>query len=142
MSSSTIHNSTSNQNTNHQVTGSNPAAAQLNKLQQILFTRDTAVTFSQSLRLLLTLVKESLVLLWLGLCYGFVAFGWLGNKVVQMAQATKSRLTTLQETSREQSVTEIAAETGKTVLTSSKATIDYMMTQAKKQVGLLDESNQ
>lgn len=45
-------------------------------------------------------------------------------------------------TSRDQSVTEIATEMGKTVLSTSKDTLDQVMTQAKKQVGLLDDKPQ
>jgi hypothetical protein len=54
----------------------NPALAQLSKLQQLIFTRDTAITFTQSLRLLFVLIKESLILCWLGLRSGC---DWLVN---------------------------------------------------------------
>jgi hypothetical protein len=141
MANSTIRQHSTNQKAANTHT-TNPTLAQLNKLQQLVFTRDTAITFTQSLRLLFVLVKESLVLLWLGLCYGLVAAGWLMSKVFHLGGNTKIWVNSIQEASREQSVSEIATEVGKTVLTSSKVTFDQVMTQAKKQVGLLDEENQ
>lgn len=140
MANSTIHKSSVSQ-TPTAVHTNNPTVAQLNKLQQLIFTRDTAITFTQSIRLLFMLLKESLILLWLGLCYGFVATGWLISRTIHLGGNTKTWVNSLQEASREQSVPEVATEIGKTVLTNSKATLDRAMNQAKKQVGLLDNEN-
>lgn len=141
MSNATINKPASTKIAMNQSEESNPTIAQLNKLRQIIFTRDTALTFSQSIRLLFTLLKESLVLLWLALCYTLVALGWLGNKAIQSGQVTQKWVSTLRETSREQSPGEVAAETGRTVLDGSKVAIDYVMTQARKQVGLTDKND-
>jgi hypothetical protein len=139
MSNPNLNQSVSNQTVNHPVEDANPAIAQLHKLRQIALTRDTVSTFSQSIRLLFTLLKETGILLWLAVCYGLIAIGWVGNKAVESGQRAKSWLNSLRESSQNQSATEIAAETGKSVLAGSKTTIDYVMTQAKKQVGLIDQ---
>lgn len=117
----------------------NPLPEQVNKLRQILFTKDTATTFGQSFRLLGVLIKEMAVLAWLALCWGIVAIGWLVNKTGQTGQFLQASWTTLQTSNQHHTPSEIATETGKTVLNKGKTAIAQIMTEAKKQVGLVDE---
>lgn len=117
----------------------NPLPEQVNKLRQLLFTKDTATTFGQSFRLLGVLIKEIVVLAWLALCWGIVAIGWLVNKTGQTGQLLQESWTKLQESNQNHTPSEIATETGKTVLNKGKTAIAQIMTEAKKQVGLVDE---
>ncbi|MGV0024903.1 hypothetical protein [Phormidesmis priestleyi] len=130
---------TSHQSVNEQSETSNLAIAQLKKLRQIAFTRETALTFTQSIYLLFTLLKEALVFLWFALCYGLIAFNWLATKALHSGQRAKNWFSALSETKRDKSTAEVVAETGKLIVMGSKAAIAYIMTQAKKQVGLLNK---
>jgi hypothetical protein len=120
-------------------TANNPLREQADKLKGILFTKDTAATLGQSVRLLFVVLKEALVLAWLAVCWGIVAIGWLGNKTTETGQQFKQQWTTFQETHQNQTASDIVAETSKSVLNSSKTVMGQIMTGAKKQVGLLDE---
>ncbi len=117
----------------------NPLKEQADKLKGSLFTKDTAATLGQSVRLIFVMLKEALVLAWLALCWGIVAISWLGNKTTQTGQQFRQQLTTFQETHQDQTASDIAAETSKSVLNTSKTVIEQILTGAKKQVGLLDE---
>jgi hypothetical protein len=130
--------STANPTTNSDL-ANNPLREQADKLKELLFTKDTAATLGQSVRLILVLLKEALVLAWLTLCWGIVAIGWLGNKTTETGQQFKQQLSTFQEAHQNQTVSDIAAETSKSVLNSSKSVMEQIVTGAKKQVGLLDE---
>jgi hypothetical protein len=139
MSQSTLNQSTSEQMKAQQSERTNPAIAQFNKLQELVFNRESALTFTQSLRLIATIVKEFATLLWLTLCYGLVALSWLGNWAVQSGQRTRTWWIELKHQQAQQSPAAMAAETGKSVLSQSQAAIFYVVRQAKKQVGILDE---
>lgn len=114
----------------------NPVAEQFQKLKQMVFTKDTARSLGQSLRLIFVVIRESLVLAWLALCWAIVAMSWLTTKTKQTSQTLKDNWTTFQESHQNQSASEIATETGKSVLNSSKSAIDRIVVEAKKQVGL------
>ncbi|UBF30542.1 hypothetical protein K9N68_35790 (plasmid) [Kovacikia minuta CCNUW1] len=132
-------NSSTDAGTTNPATINNPLAEQADKLKGILFTKDTATTLGQSVRLIFVVLKEALVLAWLALCWGIVAIGWLGNKSTQTGQQLRQQLTTFQETHQDQTASDIATETSKSVLNSSKTVVEQILTEAKKQVGLLDE---
>jgi hypothetical protein len=120
----------------------NQVSAQLNKLRQIVFTRDTVVTLGQSIRILITLLQETLKLLWLVFCMVLVGFEWAGKQAIAAGQSLKTWSTRLPEMNSEQTASELAVETGKTLLTTAQRAIEQMMTHAKQQVGLSVESSQ
>ncbi len=139
MSQSTLNRSASESAKVQQSERTNPAISQLNKLQELVFNRESALTFAQSIRLMATVVKEFATLLWLTVCYGLVALSWLGNWAVQSGQQAKGWWIEFKQRRSQQSTTEIAAETGKSVLHRSHAIVSYVVRQARKQVGLMNE---
>ncbi|MBL1176288.1 hypothetical protein [Pantanalinema sp. GBBB05] len=122
--------------------GNRPLTEQVDKLRGILLRKDTAETLGQGLGLLFSVVKETMVLLWLAFCWCIVAIAWLGNKTTQAGQQAKQQWTTFQESTQDRTPSDIAAETSKTVLNSSKTVMEQILTTAKKQVGILDDESQ
>jgi hypothetical protein len=119
--------------------GNGPLNEQVDKLKSLLFTKDTVTTLGQSINLVITLVKETLILGWLALCWTIVAIGWLGKTGLQTGEYLKQKLINLQESYQDRSPSDIATETRKTVMSSGKTIAEQILTGAKKQVGLLDE---
>jgi hypothetical protein len=70
------------------------------------------------------------------------AIAWLGNKTTQAGQQAKQQWTTFQESTQDRTPSDIAAETSKTVLNSSKTVMEQIVSTAKKQVGILDDESQ
>jgi hypothetical protein len=118
---------------------SSPLNTQIRKLKQLLFTKDTATNLGESLRILFALLKETLMLIWLALCWGIVAIAWLATKTTQAGQTANNWWVTLQEARQHQTASDIAIGIGKSVLNTSKALVKQILTKAKKQVGLSDE---
>jgi hypothetical protein len=120
---------------NHDNTDSNivntPIAEQFDKLKQIFLVNDTAKTFEQSLRLLFILIRESMILIWLALCWGVVALNWANVHLKQIGQGAKSWWNAFQEVDQHKSKMDIATEI-------VQNTMQNLVAKAKKQVGLQD----
>jgi hypothetical protein len=108
---------------------------QASKLRQLLFTKDTATTFAQSLRLLGRVITELAVLAWLTLCWGIVAIAWIGRNAGPWSQSLKSRWSDLQAKSEEPTAGAMASQASKTLLDKSKILWATIVTTAEKQVG-------
>jgi hypothetical protein len=146
MSNSVINNSAAVNSSTHSSTSvdnsNRPLMEQVDKLRAILFRKDTAATLGQGAGLIFTVLKETAVLLWLALCWCIVAIAWLGNKTTQAGHQAKQQWTTFQESTQDRTPSDIAAETSKTVLNSSKTVMEQIVSTAKKQVGILNDESQ
>jgi hypothetical protein len=114
----------------------NQFSAQLAKLQQILADPNTTTAYSQAVSVTFSLVKEMLMLAWLTVCLVLVVFDWIGTNAIVTGQRSKDLLDNLKEVNSE----ELAAETGKSIVSAGKAGLAYTIAQAKEQLGLSQES--
>lgn len=124
--------------TNSEVTDT-PIVQQFKKLQQMFLVHDTATTFSKSLGLLFVLIRESMILAWLALCWGIVGLSLVGNTAKQMIQGFKDWWNKLHELGQHQSTTEIATETAQSFFSKSQHVVQNLVVEAKKQVGLPEQ---
>jgi hypothetical protein len=115
-----------------------PIVEQFKKLQQMFVMNDTATTFGKSLGLLFVLIRESMVLAWLVLCWGVVGLSLAGNTVKQIFQGFKGWWNRLHELGQHQSTTDIATETAQSFFSKSQHIAQNLVAEAKKQVGLQD----
>jgi hypothetical protein len=116
-----------------------PIVEQFKKLQQMFVMNDTATTFGKSLGLLFVLIKESMILAWLALCWGIVGLSLAGNTAKQMIQGLKDWWNKLHELGQHQSTTDIATETAQSFFSKSQHVVQNLVVEAKKQVGLQDQ---
>jgi hypothetical protein len=116
-----------------------PIVEQFKKLQQMFVMNDTATTFGKSLGLLFVLIKESMILAWLALCWGIVGLSLAGNTAKQMIQGLKDWWNKLHELGQHQSTTDIATETAQSFFSKSQHVAQNLVVEAKKQVGLQDQ---
>lgn len=100
-----------------------------NQLKQIFLNNDTAETFSKSFHLLFVLIKESMILLWLLLCWSIVALSWVSDRAKEIYQGVLDWWNTLHAAEQYSSKADIAAET-------VQNGIQKLVAKAKKQVGL------
>jgi hypothetical protein len=102
------------ENLNHVTSNSDMAnhsvAQQFDKLKQLFLVDDTLKTFEKSLHLLFVLIKESIILTWVALCWGIVALNSLGVHSVQLGQEVKAWRNSLQEEAQNKSKIEILTE--------------------------------
>jgi hypothetical protein len=124
--------------TNHDITQAKtpetPIIEQFNKLKEIVLVNNTATTFANSLHLLLILIKESMILAWLALCWGIVALSLTGEQLKWLTQHLKHWWQHLNEVGQQKSATDMAqAFTAK-----SQHVFQKLVVEARKQVGLQD----
>jgi hypothetical protein len=116
-----------------------PITEQFNKLQQLLTVNDTAKTFGTSLQLLFSLIKESMILIWLALCWGIVALSWLGNNTQQLGGKLKGYWNLAKEFSQHPKKQDIANKTIQFSFDKSKSALQQVVSEAKKQVGFQED---
>ena len=121
-----------------QSTTTNPMKEQIKTIKQIFLVDETAHTFSKSFQLLFRLVKESLILIWLSLCWGIVAITWMLDR----GKATRYQVEQLYEKictfSQNRTKKEVIVDATQTLSNKSQNTLKTMVIKAKKQVGLQD----
>jgi hypothetical protein len=106
-------------------------AQQFDKLKQLFLVNDTAKTFEKSLHLLFILAKESMILIWLALCWVVVALSWVSVHSTQIVHSVKGWWSAFHDVNPHKSKIDIAAET-------VQNTMQSLVSKAKKQVGLRD----
>jgi hypothetical protein len=106
-----------------------PIVTKFNQLKQIFLNNDTAETFSKSFHLLFVLIKESMILIWLLLCWSIVALSWISDRAKQIYQGVLGWWNTLHAAEQYSSKVDIATET-------VQNGIQKLVAKAKKQVGL------
>lgn len=119
-------------------TSDTPIVQQFKKLQQMFLINDPATTFGKSLGLLFTLIKESIILGWLALCWGIVGLSLAGTTIKPTCQGLKDWWNRLHELRQHQSTRDIATEAAQSFVSKSQHIIQNLVVEAKKQVGWQD----
>jgi hypothetical protein len=122
---------TSNHDVTNSILVSDSITQQFDKLKQLFFVNDTAKTFEKSLHLFFVLTKESMILIWLALCWVIVAVSWVSAHSTQIVHGVKGWWSAFHEVDPHKSKMDIAIET-------IQNTMQSLVLQAKKQVGLQD----
>jgi hypothetical protein len=114
----------------------NSVLTQVYKIKQIAFHQDTTTTFGALARLLFNLVRESVVLAWLAICFAVVAVEWLGRRSRAMIQWGKTQFVQVQDSSQQRSSADVASDIGKSLVMTSQGAIAHLLVQAKMQLGI------
>ncbi len=115
-----------------------PMTEQLHKMKQLLMNHDTAKTFQQSCRLLLSLLKETVVLLWLAICWVIVGTTWVVDRGRSLTITFQHLRDQLNKAKQERTPKEIVTEASQTLVQNSKTAMRSLVSEAKKQVGISD----
>ena len=109
---------------------------QASKLWDLLFSEATAETYQNALNLTGKIIKETGQLLWLIICSVFVFGAWVGD--TSMKTGNDVRTWVEQQSNPESTAVEKKpiAETGKELLASGRTGVDYLLNQAREQLGL------
>ena len=108
--------------------------AQAAKLWRLLFSSDTVATYQKTLIRTWEILKESALLVWLIFCLVFVLVDWVWRSSAQLAAGWKTWYSNLEEPS----VNTFLSATGKAVLSAGESSVDYVLSQAKGQLGIED----
>lgn len=111
---------------------SNQIKNQADKLWQTLSAPTTFSTYQQALNLTWSILKETVLLLWLVLCLVLVFFDWFGNTAIALGRRAKTWFDNLQTSETDQ----IASDTGKALLEVGKTGIASTLSLARAQLGL------
>jgi hypothetical protein len=113
-------------------TMNNPLADQITKVQQLVLSVETIQTYQRALQLTWQILKETLALLWLILCLSLVLTVWAKDWVIAGGQRFREWVTRLNQ----QETSEIATNTGQSLLETSRNIFTFLIGQAKAQLGL------
>ncbi|MEL7227923.1 MAG: hypothetical protein AAGL17_24605, partial [Cyanobacteria bacterium J06576_12] len=109
---------------------------QASKLWDLLFSEDTAETYQNTLNLTGKIIKEAAQLIWLIICSVFVFGAWVGDTSMKTGNDVRTWLD--QQNNPESSAVEKKpiAETGKELIATGRSGVDYLLNQAREQLGL------
>ena len=108
--------------------------AQAAKLWRLLFSSDTVATYQKTLTRTWEILKESALLVWLIFCLVFVLAEWVWKSCAQLIADLKTWYGGFEEPS----ANTLLSATGKAFLSAGEASIDYVLSQAKGQLGIED----
>ncbi len=109
---------------------------QASKLSELLFAEETAVTYQKTLNLTGTLLKETAQLIWLIICSAFVFGAWVGDASMKLGSNLRNWIDQKSSPSLASAEKKPLAETGKSLLDQGKTAADYLLNQAREQLGL------
>lgn len=107
-------------------------SSQANKVWQIVTAPDTAVTYQQALSLTWTIVKEAALLVWLVLCLVLVVFDWFWTNSIYAGRRARLWI----ESFDQQDTNQMATEAGKALVTTSRNSLAFAISQARERLGL------
>lgn len=111
--------------------------AQWEKLWQILSEPKTYVTYTEAIQVTWTILKETGLLAWLGICLCLVVFEWFWKTAIASGRNFRNWFNNLEGSSDQ-----IASETGKALLSAGKNSLDFTISTAKAQLGMPVEAGQ
>lgn len=111
---------------------SNQISSQATKVWQIISAPDTATTYQQALSVTWTILREAAILVWLVLCLVLVAFDWFWTNSIYAGR--RARLWV--ESFDQQDTNQMASEAGKALVTTSKNSLAFAISQARERLGL------
>ncbi len=108
--------------------------AQANKLWTLVGDPQTTATYQGFVTTTWDILRETALLIWLGLCLFLVVFEWFWHNSLAAGRQSRTWLNSLDGSNEK-----IAAETGKALLSAGKSSLDFTITTAKQQLGLPTE---
>ena len=109
---------------------------QASKLWDLLFSEDTADTYQKTLTLTGTLLKESAQLIWLIICSVFVFGAWFSDTSVKTGKGIRDWIDNQGAGGAGTEEAKPIAETGKELLDTGLTGVNYLLNQAREQLGL------
>lgn len=109
---------------------------QASKLWDLLFAEDTADTYQKTLNLTGTILKESAQLIWLIICSVFVFGAWFSDTSIKTGKGIRDWLDKQGSVEAGSEEGKPAAETAKELLETGLTGANYLLNQAREQLGL------
>ncbi|PZO54537.1 MAG: hypothetical protein DCF15_11640 [Phormidesmis priestleyi] len=109
---------------------------QASKLWDLLFAEDTATTYQTTLNLTGTILKEIAQLIWLIICSFFVFGAWFSDTTVKTGKSIRDWVDTQASGTASAVEKKPLAETGKSLLETTRTGIIYLLNQAREQLGI------
>lgn len=109
--------------------------AQADRLRTLVLAPKTYAVYKNFVTTTWAILRETGLLLWLSLCLFLVVFEWFWHTSLATGRNTRTWFNHL-EGSNEQ----LAAETGKALLSAGKNSLDFTIATAKQQLGLASEA--
>ncbi|MBW4521186.1 MAG: hypothetical protein KME16_15990 [Scytolyngbya sp. HA4215-MV1] len=110
----------------------NTIREQFTKLWQLLSNSETGTNYQKTLGNTWQILRETLKLAWLILCFGLVMLAWLWNVAIQGGQSLRSWLNGIEEPTANR----VLSEAGKVLLTAGQTTTTSLVSQARSQLGI------
>ncbi|MGC1526428.1 MAG: hypothetical protein WA783_10285 [Phormidesmis sp.] len=110
--------------------------SQASKLLELLFSDETAATYQKTLNLTGTLLKETAQLIWLIICSAFVFGAWVSDTSVKLGSSLRNWIDQQSSPSLAPAEKKPLSATGKSLLDQGKTAADYLLNQAREQLGL------
>ncbi|MEO0455484.1 MAG: hypothetical protein AAF152_02730 [Cyanobacteria bacterium P01_A01_bin.114] len=110
--------------------------AQASKLGKLLFEPKTADAYKTVLALTWQIIKETGLLLWLLICSGFIVGAWIGDNALRTGRNLRAWVDSQSQPQAEVEPAEKMAATGKALLEASQTGANYLLNQAREQLGL------
>jgi hypothetical protein len=107
---------------------------QFTKLTQLLFDPKTIESYQTVLVLTWNILKEAALLLWLVICSVFVLAAWIGDNAIHTGRNVRAWVS--QQSHSEADSSEKAAAVGQALLDVSQTGANYLLNQARVQLGL------
>ncbi|MEO1403609.1 MAG: hypothetical protein AAFV72_20520 [Cyanobacteria bacterium J06635_1] len=109
--------------------------AQASKVGKLLFDPKTAETYQAVLALTWQIIKETALLLWLLICSGFIVGAWIGDHALRAGRNLRTWIDSQGEQADVEPAEKMAA-TGKALLDASQNGANFLLNQAREQLGL------
>lgn len=105
--------------------------AQASKLGSLVTDPQTYAAYQNFFKTTWEILRETGLLLWLGVCLILVVFEWFWRNSVAIGRNSRTWLNNLEGSNEK-----IASETGKALLSAGKNSLDFTIATAKQQLGL------
>lgn len=112
---------------------------QASKLWDLLFAKETAETYQNTLNLTGTILKEIAQLIWLIICSAFVFGAWFSDTTVKSGKSIRDWVDQKANPSAVPTDQTSLADTGKSLLDTGRVGIAKLLNQAREQLGIAPE---
>ncbi|MBE9177841.1 hypothetical protein IQ268_04495 [Oculatella sp. LEGE 06141] len=114
---------------------SNQISSQAAQLWRTISAQETGHTYQQTLAVTWTILKETVVLVWLVMCLAVVAVDWFWNGSIAAGQQARTWFNHFEQPDTRL----MASEAGRAVLSAGKSGVAFTLSQAREQLGLPDK---
>lgn len=112
---------------------------QASKLWDLLFAKETAETYQNTLNLTGTILKETAQLIWLIICSAFVFGAWFSDTTVRSGKSIRDWVDQKANPSAAPTDQTSIVDTGKSLLDTGRVGIAKLLNQAREQLGIAPE---